>query len=250
MDSDYFEEGLNFYEEKNYDLASERFQYIVNHYAGSDYYEDAVYNLGIIFMLDEEYSNAINTFLFILKSDVEDTKYIGGDIMSNPFANYKHKSASCLYSVYYKLEKYDSALIYLSYSDSLYPLQSSCGNEIEEYVTDRAICYADVYAKLGEKSKSISSLLAAVWGPYSENRKPIELLKELLQEEPSVLKEFEKSIKKMKMIRNDGNCLFVLQFRETNLVVPSYFSHGKKCNRKFVLKAIKKSELYQMFESL
>lgn len=250
MDSDYFEEGLEFYRAGRFEDASKNFQYIFDHFTGSDYFEDAVYNLGISQMLDKKYSNALQTFQFVLQSNARDDKFVAGEIMSNPFANYKHKSALCIYNIYEKLEIFDSALIYLSYSDTLYPFKASCGNEWNEYSNDLAINYAELYLKLGDKPKAISKLLTAIWEPEMENKEMIDKLRNYLVNDSEAFQEFKMALKSISISENQGKCICELTFRTVKLYIPNYFTSDTNCDKRKIEHAIKQSEFYRMLESL
>ncbi len=250
MDSDYFEEGVKFFRDGNYEDASKNFQYIVDHYKQSAYFEDAVYNLGISQLNVKNYTDALRTFQFILQSNVTDDKYIGGDIMSNPFANYKHTSASIISEIFKKIENYDSALVYLSFSDTLYPLQSFCGNEWSEYSKDLRLNYAELYFKLGEQSKATAKLLTLVWNDESEDKEIIEKLHANLKNDSEVFKDFKIALKNMTLENKDENCICYITFSGTKIQIPNYFTSNTTCDKRKIQNAIKQSELYKMFEAL
>lgn len=250
MDSDYFEEGVDFYQAENFEKAAECFQYISENYTKSSYYELAIYNLALSYMAGNNSAEAIKIFRFILNSEADDSEYVGGNIMSNPFANYKHNSASHISAIYKNLGEYDSALVYFSYADTLYRLQSTCGNEIQDHVAHKSLYYADLYHKLGKKPEAIRSLLRGVWFMYSENQQIIDSLQTLLADENDVLKEFDRAIKKLKIKKKKNYCSAVIEFRGKHLVVPSAIELGDPCNRKETIEAVKKSKLYKMISEL
>src|ERR1017187_3420282 len=132
MPIDYFDEGINYNNAKDYKKAIESFKYIVRNYPKDPLYPRAFYNVGYISLIDKQYDSAIFYFKAILVSNFNEKEALGGDIMADPYTNYRHHASELISDIYYNKEMYDSSLYYFSLSDTLYPYMHFCGNEYAE----------------------------------------------------------------------------------------------------------------------
>jgi tetratricopeptide (TPR) repeat protein len=159
MPEDYFEEGNKYVYSKEYAKAIASYQYIVSHHKKNELYSESFYNLAYTHVLMKNYKVAIAMMRQILTSDFNEMELIGGDIMSSPFANYRNRASNILSDIYYEQKKYDSSLYYLVLSDTVHRYEHFCGNEIEARKIYLSLQYADLYQKLKDTSKAVSSLL-------------------------------------------------------------------------------------------
>lgn len=130
MAVDYFDEAQDFYEDKEYQSAIEKFKYVVSNYPKSDLFELSYYNIAYIYNETKQYDSAMVYCRNIINSKFDDMQEIGRGIMENPYANYKHDACSFISDIYFERAEYDSSLLYLSYADTLYCYHHFCGNEL------------------------------------------------------------------------------------------------------------------------
>lgn len=198
MPQDYFDEGIQFVEDEDQASALKAFQYIVDNNPKNRLFPRALYNTGIINSQMGNTGKAISIFEKILKSNVNDMEPSGGGIMDDPYAGYKHNSSSMLSSIYSDIKMYDSALYYLTMSDTLYPYQHFCGNEYAADDVNKALRYGYLYLQKGDTAKAIESLMGGAFRDgLTDNSEVMEKLKEILSNKKNVAKEFEASLDKI-----------------------------------------------------
>jgi tetratricopeptide (TPR) repeat protein len=86
-----------------------------------------------------------------------------GDIMADPFTNYKHWASTYLSHIYYHRHNYKLALHYFVEADTVYPYYNFCGNALYYNEVYKANTYADIYLKLGLQDDAIRALLPLVF---------------------------------------------------------------------------------------
>src|SRR5690606_33465640 len=118
----------------------------------------------------------------------------GGDIMANPYSNYKHRASRVLSELYYNKNEFDSSLYFFMLSDDTYPYLHFCGNAYASNRIFSALRYADIYQKLNKEYEAIRSLLPAVFITLSNNSKVIAELKNLLSQKYGLKEELDYSL--------------------------------------------------------
>ena len=256
MPSDYFDEASKYFEEKKYDDALNAFQYIVDNHPKNELYSKAFYNVGYIYLIEKNYEKAIFVFKAILESNFNEKENLGGDIMADPYTNYKHRASSILSTIYYEKNMFDTALYYLVLSDTVYPYLHFCGNELSENEIYTALRYADIYQKLNQTNKAIEKLLPTVFITlYADNSKVIEELKKLLAGEKGLKKELDKSLAKIypKTIQREIYIYtrYYFKFINVEIAVPgSYEDEKHKFDKEKAINEIKQTVFYKMIEEV
>ncbi|MFZ5554093.1 MAG: tetratricopeptide repeat protein [Bacteroidota bacterium] len=258
MPSDYFEEGVNYWENENIDEALASFKYIVAYHPRNELFPRAFYNIGIIYFREKQYDSATTIFKTILINNFNETEARGGDIMSDPYMNYKYWSANLLHQIYYDKQMYDSSLYYLSLSDTAYPYLHFCGNEYSSYTVQLAKNYSDLYEKLGDLSSARKALLKEIFITEPYNIVIIDALKYLYQKETSTEKaivELDKSLKNIysKKERRENNeyISYYFRFQGSEIKIPDHFYYyDDHFNKTEVIKKIKDTDFYKMIRDL
>lgn len=186
MPVDYFNEAAGYYEAQEYGKALEGYRYIMDHHPKNELYPMAVYNVGYLYYRLDSTAKAIQIFNTILRSRFNEKDRLGGGIMADPYANYKHRAGELLSEVYYKQQQYDSALHYFSLSDTANPYLHFCGNEYAANDVYTALRYADIYKKLAQPDKAIQHLLKAVFINLADNTEVLTALEQLLKGRPGL----------------------------------------------------------------
>src|SRR5687768_13533039 len=101
MPEDYFDEATAYIRQKKYQQAAAGYSYIVRHHKRHELYPESFYNLGYTYWLMDKTDSALLFFRAILKSDFDEKKEIGVDIMANPYANFRHRASSHIRDIYY-----------------------------------------------------------------------------------------------------------------------------------------------------
>lgn len=181
MPIDYFDEGSRALDDSNYTLALNNFRYIIINHPRNALYPRAFYNIGISYYLLKKYDSAKVIFQSILRSNFNEEDASGNGIMDDPYTNYKHRSTFLLHAIFKKRQQYDSALYYLVMADTAYPYLHFCGNEFAENTIFFALCYGDLYNKMGKHKKAERSLLKVAFSNHlASNEQAIDSLKELM----------------------------------------------------------------------
>ena len=254
MPSDYFDEASKYFEKKKYDDALNAFQYIVDNHPNNELYSKAFYNVGCIYLIEKNYEKAIFVFKAILESNFNEKENLGGDIMADPYTNYKHRASSILSNIYYEKDMFDTALYYLALSDTVYPYLHFCGNELSENEIYTALKYADIYQKLNQPDKAIEKLLPTVFiTRYADNSKVIEELKKLLKNKKGLKKELDKSLAKIypREIIGESRSYtrYYFKFFNVEIAVPgSYEDEKHKFDNEKAINGIKETVFYKMIE--
>jgi tetratricopeptide (TPR) repeat protein len=194
MPSDYFDEGVQYSDDHRYHEALASFQYIVENYPRNELYPRAFYNVGCLQLKLKNYEGAKTIFSAILKSNFNERENLGAGIMGDPFTNYRHHASELLSNIYFKRRAYDSALYFLSLSDTAYPFLHFCGNEIEDYEVNKAIQYANIYRKLNLPDSAIKKLLPVVFVDLVNNGAAIQTLGILLSHQANSKSELDTAL--------------------------------------------------------
>lgn len=259
MPSDYFDEGLKFANEEKYEQSIAAFRYIVDHYPHYEHYEEAFYNLGYVCYKSGKNDSAILIFRQILQSDFNEKKEIGGDIMSDPYANFRHRASLQISSIYFEQEQFDSCLHYFALSDTVYPYLHFCGNELAENRIYTAMRYAEIYRKLNRPQDAIKVLLPLVFeNSLADNSDLIDTLKTLLISEkiPEPKKQLDEALDKMylKTIHPESEKKYERYFFSylgAEIPVPGSHSNNKgQLGKETELEKIYKSKFYEMISNL
>ena len=254
MPSDYFEEAGRYYDEGKMDKALSCYLYIVENHPRNELYPRALNNVGYIYFQQQKYKKAIVAFTKLLNGGQDELEPLGGGIMANPYANYRHRAAAQISDCYYELRQYDSALRYLALSDTTYPFWSDCGNAYAENDIWTALRYADIYQKLNQPDKAIEKLLPEVFDTgLADNSKIIAELKELLKGKPDLLKQLDESIDGvyLKTFTSDYGDYerYCIQWLGVEIEYPYHFNKSEY-TKENVMNKMRESEFYKMVAEL
>jgi len=259
MPSDYFEEGIDFMENDNTPKALESFKHIVENHPKNDLYPRSFYNLGYVYYQDKDYHKAKLIFKSILESQFNEKEALGGNIMADPYTNYRHRASSLLHAIYYETEKYDSALHYLALSDTVYPFQHFCGNAYAEQDIYMSLKYSDLYEKLNDLTNAKTELFNSIfYNGLADNTEVLDKLKELYQQEKNhkkIKKQLDKSLQKIysKTLTSSDNetyTWYYFKFQDIEVPLTYSFFDSENFNEKETINKIKESAFYKMIQSL
>ncbi len=255
MPSDYFEEAGKFYENKEFEKALTSYQYIVEHYPKNELYPKSFYNVGYIYYSQKNFKKAIVIFSTILNGNFNEKENLGGDIMADPYTNYRHRAGEILSDIYYQKKRYDSALHYFALSDTANPYLHFCGNEYAANDIHAALRYADIYQKLGQPDQAIKKLLPAVFITLADNSMITDELKKLLKGKPNLKSKLDESLKKIygKEIKQSKNSYkrYYFKFLDTEIAIPeSYEDDKEKFDKQKAVKEIMLTDFYKMIVKL
>jgi tetratricopeptide (TPR) repeat protein len=249
---DYFEEAEQFISEKNYSQAVQSYLYIIEQHPKNTLYQRSVYNLGWTYYKASLYDSAAAVFKEMLKGSFNETEALGGGIMDDPYTLYKHRACSFLSLIYTKQAKYDSALYYLSLSDTAFRYQHFCGNEMDDNHIRVAVAYANIYQKMNLPDKEIAALLPAV---LLDDKEILERLKELLKNKTKVKEQLDYAINHIhtRKIASDKEIYtqYYIRFLDAD-IIGRYI--GKEDKDWFVKrdfrKQLRESPFYKMIKAL
>jgi Uncharacterized protein conserved in bacteria len=252
--SDYFKEANRFYDEGQMDKALDGYMYIVENHPRNELYPRALYNVGHVYFLQKEYKKSINAFNRILQGGQDEREPSGGGIMSDPYANYRHRAALQISDCYYELRQYDSALYYLALSDTVYPYLADCGNAYAENDIRTALRYSDIYQKLGQPDKAIEKLLPQVFNTeLVSNSKIIAELKSLLAGKRKLLVKLDEAIdgvySKTYSAGRGTYERYCIRWLGVEICFSNHF-YGSRYTKENVITWMRESEFYQMVARL
>lgn len=240
-----FDEGIAYVDKEDYKSAAMSFKTIVDNYPNDTLYPLALYNVAYVYLLDNDYNNAITAFEKVIGSDLNEADKIGGGIMDSPYANYKYKACQGLCEIYTEKGDYNKALEYLILSDKKYPFLHFCSNEGCSNETGMALHYASLYGKIGKQDEATIKLLElALLG----NKKILEELKPLLAEHKEAKQKLEKAIEKIYSKKTDDGKEFYMKFLNAEMYV-GYQDKENKFDKKQTIKLIKETEFYKMVQN-
>jgi tetratricopeptide (TPR) repeat protein len=267
MPSDYFEEGAKAAEDSNYTKAISCFKYIVEHHPHNELYSKAFFNVGYLYHAQNYDDSAEMVFRGILNGNFNEREALGGDIMSDPYANFKHRSAFLLHVIFKKRQQYDSAVRYLVMADTVYPYLHFCGNELAENTIYMALCYGDLYNKMGKHKKAERSLLRVAFpNGLAGNGQAIDSLKALMSKDDDkeeIKQQLSYAINNYFIDTSyydsgkDTSYSYCIYFMKTKMDIgyrePRYSADDKPDTRSLhekVVAYIKETPFYQMVEDL
>ena len=159
---DIFAEASAAYEAERAELARDLYQEVVDkHPRRRKLAPLALFNVALISYELEDFARARAGFQKILESDYDERQSVGGSIMDNPYANFRHQASNYLYRMALREEQYEDALTYFALADSVYPLQHFCGNAYAEEEIHLAVGYSQLYTQLGRGEEALPRLLQA-----------------------------------------------------------------------------------------
>lgn len=253
MPSDYFDEATNFFEEEKFSEALNAFQHIVDNNPKNENYPKAFYNVGYIHYIQKDYDKAIKIFKAILESDFDETERLGGGIMDDPYANYRHRSSEILSEIYYNKNKFDMALQYFILSDISYPYIHFCGNEYASNKVHTAIRYAKIYQKLKQPNKAIEKLLPVVLITLADNSEVIKELKKLLIGRKGLRQELDSSLDNIysKKIEEEkySYTRHYFKFLKTEIEIPNDYDE-EEFNKDHAKNEIMQTPFYKMIKEI
>lgn len=253
MPSDYFQEATRYFNEGDMDKALEGYLYIVENHPRNELYPRALHNVGYVYFLQRKYQESVDAYTKLLNGGHNELEPLGGDIMADPYTNFRHRAATQISDCYYELGQYDSALHYLALSDTVYKYISTCGNAYAEYYIRTALRYADIYQKLGQPDKAIGKLLPQVFDSgLADNSKIIAELEKLLKGKPKLLKKLDKAIDGvyLKTFTSDYGDYerYCIQWLGVEIKYP--YKPWDKNTKADVVKKMRKSDFYKMVAGL
>ncbi|MBR4536995.1 MAG: hypothetical protein IKO62_10165 [Bacteroidales bacterium] len=254
MPSDYFDEAGKAFNEGQMDEALSGYLYIVENYPRNELYPRALHNVAYIYSLQKEYKKSIEYYTMLMRGGQDEHEPLGADIMSDSYANYRHRAASQISDCYFELQQYDSALYYLALSDTTYPYLSDCGNAYASNDIQTALRYADIYLKLGQKYKAIEKLLPEIFNTeLADNSEIISKLEWLLAGKTNLLKELDKSIDNvyLKTVTSTYRSYqhYCIEYMGVEVVYPEGFN-SQEYNEEGVKNRMRQSEFYKMIERI
>lgn len=174
--------------EKYLFLSREKFSEIVKNHMNSHLYPKSLYNVAVI---EEELGNigdAKYLYKKILESDFDEMESggVGGGIMGDPYALFKHNSAKRLAELSLETKDYKKALKYISLTEK-YPYAHTSGNRIASNQIIVAKIYAKSYIGLNEIDRALyKTMPLVIESGLANNRQLVDLSIELLQTKYSV----------------------------------------------------------------
>lgn len=256
---DYFERANDYYYQDKLEKALENYQYIVKHYPRNKLYPSALYNAAHCSFRLERYDQSAGYCRELLGSKVNDREWVGGSIMSNPYANYRHRAARILSDCFFEQQQWDSAYHYLALSDTVYPLISMCGNASAENRIALVVRYAEIYEKMQQPDRAIAKLLPYVFNNIlADNSRVIAELQKLLSGRSELKQELDAAIDSiyLKTIVSDHGipekqcgCLI---FMGTEIELPLWWGAVRdgEFNHDEAATKIKESDFYKMIQQL
>lgn len=209
MAEDYFDEALTLTENKEYKSARDSFQVVIDKFPGDELCPRAYYNIGYISTEMKDYKKAKEVFQTILKSSFNEKEPLGGDIMADPYTNYKHRASEFLAEIYFDEKDYRKALNYVSLADTVYPYLHFCGNEMADEQNRKAVMYAKCYEGIGLIDSAIYCLIPYVFdNGLADNYEVIENAKRLLlkrYDQKTIQEELKKSINGIHVIKHENS---------------------------------------------
>ena len=258
MPKDYFEEGVQSLRNEKPEAAIPAFAHIVEHHSGNELYPKAFFNLALAYYATEKLDSAKILFKAVINSDFNEKAPSGGDIMSNPNTNYRHRSSNYLLNIYYKKGQYDTALYYLAQSDTAYEYNHFCGNAHAAKNINQALWYAKIYKKQGKLKKAEKMLLKEVFTRLTNNSAIIKALKQLYEKHYNnkpLSKVLDKSISNIyqKTTTNSNGTEYTnyyIKFHGVEIQAPPVDYYSEETGKDEVVKQIKNSNFYKMVKGL
>lgn len=268
MPSDYFEEANQYYDAGQIGKALKGYQYFVKHFPKDKSYPRALYNVAECQFQILKYGPCVKTCLKLMAVEADEQEPLGGGIMDDPYANYRHRAADMISECYRLQEQWDSALHYLALADTVYPLIHFCGNAYAQQNVMYALRYAQIYEGLGQPDKGIEKLLQTVFLDYlANNRDVLEELQRRLSGREGLLEELDAALdamyeKSFEYVDSKGETQtytrYYISFLNVEIEVPEYYisrgfiskSHEPDVVKEDDISNIKQTSFYKMIAEL
>ena len=245
---DYFSEAGKYYEAGDFGKAASVFQYTANHFPKSKLHPLALYNSGIAYKNDGQDEKAIEVFTTIIKGNYNDMDKVGGNIMDDPYANYKHNSCELMSNIYFARGEYAKALEYFTLSDTTYPYNHFCGNELQDNEIHKVLHYADIYEKMGDEKRMLKALLQGI---FLNNDEILNKTEPLIEKQKNARALFDTALKKIYVGKPHPapydklyNCYYI-KYLDTEIFIGNESVNGEKFNTAEEIESIKLSKFYR-----
>jgi|GEM_PF-2885733 len=251
MPADYYEEGGNLLNTGHYLEAIPPLKYIVDNYSKFSQYAAVYYDLGVAYYGNKQYSEAILVFKNILEKDAIETVDYSGDIMENPYSNFKNGAAYMISKSYFDTQQYDSALYYQELSETVHTFRHFCGNAIAQNEVSDQIYKAKIYLALGKKDYFEKTLLTYTFLTEEYSNEVLILLKNYYKTEfkgKTLLKEAKKAFGHIEKEEDPKSkiCRYFITFHQTRILVSGSFDQFTKLEGKPTTKDLMQSAFYKM----
>lgn len=251
MPLDYFEEAQTQLNTGYYAEAIPLLKHIVDHCPKFDQYTEAHYGLGVAYYGNKQYQEGITVFREILNKDSIETIDYNGDIMENPYSNFKNGAAYMISKSYFGMKQYDSAMFYLELSERVHTYQHFCGNAITQNEIHDQIYKAEIYKALGEKNNYESTLLKYTFLTDGYSEKILILLKNYYKiafKGKTLRKEAKKAFRHIECDdRSDSDLSrYYITFHKTRILVSGSFDQLTRLEGKPTTKDLLESAFYKM----
>ena len=220
-----FERAIDHYNNKNLDSALAIWSNIVDTKIGqeSDIYANAFFNIGVVYMQQNEKEKAKALYKRILTADVRDGDETGQ--LMEPHTNYKHKAAMSLARLYYQDSNFKESLHWIGKADSVYRYWGFEGSATNVSKKQASLLSWKVHLleKLNRKEEAIHEIIQELL--YSNNLENFfseeeEILLTMI-DKPVFKAELDKSIDELKIESIDNNTWSAnIKFRNYNYRIP------------------------------
>lgn len=251
MPADYFDEAQTQLNTGYYADAIPSLKHIVDHCPKFEQYADAHYDLGVAYYGNKQYMEGIIVFREILDKDSIETVSYSGDIMENPYSNFKNGAAYMISKSYFDLKQYDSAMVYLELSELVHTYQHFCGNAIAYNEVNDQIYKSKIYQELGQKDQFESTLLKYTFLAEGYSEQVLILLKNYYEKTfngKTLRKEAKKAFRHIE--RDDypdsGFSRYYITFHKTHILVSGSFDQFTKLEGEPTTKNLLESAFYKM----
>jgi tetratricopeptide (TPR) repeat protein len=142
--------GIRAYLKTDYAAALAQFRIVCQEYPDSEFYGDALYNLGSTLQDQKRYDDAVQEFSKLFSSNVDDYKLVPGS--SDDYRLYRHKAAIRISECYESKKDYVRALDYAELAKNQYkPLSwcHTCQENAQKALDQRISKLQDLVKKAG-----------------------------------------------------------------------------------------------------
>jgi|GEM_PF-3964235 len=260
-----FEIANQQFDSQRYTIAAGNFNQFVSSQTSTDTIAYCYKHLAECYVQLHYYDSAQIMCNLLLHNNFKEIGAIGTSNI-NPSGNYKHYASTLLSDLYEYQHHYDSALYYLTLSDTKYPFISYCGNEIysDNYGKDRK--YSRLYEKTGHHKRAEKQLLQIAFFTHASDTGFLNDLKKLLLQDHHIngyKRALGTSVNKIKMrskkIPHSRHrySYYYVKFSKVKMYLPYKVKEDSLnsipeilLTKKEIAEKLKQSAFYQMVQSL
>ncbi|MBK9250279.1 MAG: hypothetical protein IPM69_19760 [Ignavibacteria bacterium] len=233
------------YKNEHYQSAMKGYRAMTEIYPASIFSDRMLLHIGDCYFKVQSYDSSILYLTTLLRRPPTKRE------RKNSYDNTRHDAREILSQAYYQKGMYAASLYYLSFSDTVYPFRSWCGNAYEG--RSNTARYLDLYHKVGDNEKELKYLLRTISCSCHDKQDKLIRIKELLRGKKNLTSELDSALVRMESGEGlEGYTWYRFRFLNSSICIYEIDECNKVVikNKAEAASAVRTSDFYATIKSL